>query len=105
VFAVLGVIKPCTRSYTRTLRFLIPRSCAYLDSLDKFGLQAKSGCKNKCLARAGFGLQNEAHFSYGKDELKVKIANAVNISEKALIVYFSIPDKMYGRCCSEAKFS
>jgi len=28
--AILGVIKPCTCSYTRTLRFLIPRSCAYL---------------------------------------------------------------------------
>jgi len=56
--AILGVIKSCTCSYTRTLRFLIPRSCAYLDSLGKFGFRAKSGFKNKC--RAGFGLQNEA---------------------------------------------
>jgi len=56
VIAVLGVIKPCTCSYTRTLRFLIPRSCAYLDSLGKFGLRVKSGFKNKCWARARFGL-------------------------------------------------
>jgi len=37
VIAVLGVIKPCTCSYTLTIRFLIHRSCAYLDSHGKFG--------------------------------------------------------------------
>jgi len=40
VVAVLGVIKPCTCGYTRTLRFLIPCSCAYLDSFGKFGFRA-----------------------------------------------------------------
>jgi len=40
VVAVLDVIKPCTCSYTRTLRFSIPRSCAYLDSLGEFGFRA-----------------------------------------------------------------
>jgi len=40
VNTILGVIKPSTRSYTRTLRFWIPRSCAYLDSLGKFGFRA-----------------------------------------------------------------
>jgi len=35
VVAILGVLKPCTCSYTRrpTLRFLMPRSCTYLASL------------------------------------------------------------------------
>jgi len=61
VVATLGEIKSCTCSYTRTLHFLILRSCAYLDSLGKFVFQAKSGFKNKCRARAGFGPQNEAH--------------------------------------------
>jgi len=37
--AISGVIKLCTCSYTRTLRFLILRSCAYRDSLGKFGFQ------------------------------------------------------------------
>jgi len=40
VIAILGVIKTCTCSYTRTLPFLIPRSCAFLDSLGKFGFRA-----------------------------------------------------------------
>jgi len=40
VVAILGVIKPCACSYIRTLRFLIPRSCAYLDSLGKFDFRA-----------------------------------------------------------------
>jgi len=40
VIAILGVIKPCTCSYARTLRFLIPCSDAYLDSLGKFGFRA-----------------------------------------------------------------
>jgi len=51
VVAVLCVTKTCTCSYTRTLRFLIPRSCAYLDSLGKFGIGPKSGFKNKCRVR------------------------------------------------------
>ena len=66
VIALLGVIKSCTCSYTRTLRFLIPRSCAYLGSVNlSSGLNcraicwAKLGFKSKC--RAGFGLQTEAH--------------------------------------------
>ena len=50
------VITSCTCSYNRTLHFLIPRSCVYLHSLGKFGFRAKSGFKNKCWARAGFGL-------------------------------------------------
>jgi len=61
VIAILGVIKSCTCSYTRTLRFLIHRSCPCLDSLGKFDFRAKSGFKHKCRARAGFGLQNEAY--------------------------------------------
>jgi len=38
--AILGLIKPCPSSYTRTLCFFIPRSCTYLDSLRKFGFRA-----------------------------------------------------------------
>jgi len=52
VIAILGVIKPCTCSYVRALRFLIPCSYAYLDSLGKFGLRASK----KCRIQAGFGL-------------------------------------------------
>jgi len=52
VFAVLGVIKPCTRSYTRTLRYLMPRSCAYLDSLGEFGF----GLNRASKTNVGFGL-------------------------------------------------
>jgi len=37
--AILSMIKPCTCSYNRTL-LLIPNSCAYLDSLGKFGFRA-----------------------------------------------------------------
>jgi len=55
VVAFFGVIKSSVCSYTRT-RFLIPRSCAYLDSLGKFSFRAKLRFKNKCRARAGFGL-------------------------------------------------
>jgi len=40
VFAILGVIKSCTYSSTRTLHLLIPCSCTYLDSLGKFGFGA-----------------------------------------------------------------
>jgi len=40
VVVILGVIKRRTCSYTRTLRFLITRSCTYLDSLGKFGFRA-----------------------------------------------------------------
>jgi len=40
VVAILGVIKLWTCSYTRTLRFLLPRSCTYLNSLGKFGFRA-----------------------------------------------------------------
>jgi len=57
--AILGVIKPCTCSYSCTFRFSIPCSCAYLDLLGKFGFP-KSGFKNKCRPRVGFGLQNKA---------------------------------------------
>jgi len=32
------------------------RSCAYLESLDKLAFGPKSGFKNWCRARAGFGL-------------------------------------------------
>ena len=61
MIAVLDVIKSCTCSYTRTQRFLVPRSCVYLDSLGKLGFRAKSGFKTKCRARAEFGLQNEVN--------------------------------------------
>jgi len=37
VVAIFGVIKPCTCRYTVYTTFLIPRSCAYFDSLGKFG--------------------------------------------------------------------
>jgi len=37
---ILGVIKPCTCSYTRTLHFLIPCTYAYLVSFNKFGFWA-----------------------------------------------------------------
>jgi len=55
VVAILGVVKPCTCSYARTLEFLIPCSYtrdfgspqllltfgyAYLDSLSKFEFRA-----------------------------------------------------------------
>ena len=52
--------KPCTCSYTSTQHFLILRSCAYIDSLGKFGFRALIGLQKKCRARAGFGLQNKA---------------------------------------------
>jgi len=48
VIAILVVIKSCTCSYTSTRRLLIPRSCAYLDSLGNFGFRVKLGFKNKC---------------------------------------------------------
>jgi len=35
VIIILGVIKPCTCNYTPTPLFVIPRSCAYIDSLGK----------------------------------------------------------------------
>jgi len=63
VIAIMVVIKSCTRSYICTLRFSITRICAYLDSLGKFGFRSKSGSKNKCRARAGFGFQNEPHYN------------------------------------------
>jgi len=40
VKVIAGVIKSCTCSYTRTLLFLVSRSCAYLDSLGKFDFRA-----------------------------------------------------------------
>jgi len=48
--------KPCTCSYTRTQRFLLLRSCAYLNLSVNLAFGPKSGFKNKCRARAGFGL-------------------------------------------------
>jgi len=42
VVAILGAIKSCTCSYARKLRVL-PRSCAYFDSLGKFGFRAWIG--------------------------------------------------------------
>jgi len=54
LISILGVTKSCTWSYTRTLRVLIPCSCAYLHSLRKCDFRAISGFKNIC--RAGFGL-------------------------------------------------
>jgi len=38
--AILGMIKPYTCSYTRTLRFFITCSSAYLYSLGNFGFRA-----------------------------------------------------------------
>jgi len=50
---------------TRTLRFLILCSCAYLDSLGKFGFRAYIGLQKQMSVsgrvRAEFDLQNEAH--------------------------------------------
>ena len=48
--------RPC--SYTRTPRYLTPRSGAYLDSLGNFRFRDKSGFKHICRARVGFGLVN-----------------------------------------------
>jgi len=50
-----GCDKPCTCSYTRT-RFLLLRTCAYLDSLGNLAFRPQSGFKNKCRARARLGL-------------------------------------------------
>ena len=58
--------KPCTCNYTWPQHFLLLRSCAYLNSLGKFGFQAKIGHKkqmsgsSRVRARAGFRLRNEA---------------------------------------------
>jgi len=44
-------------SYTRTQRFLLLRSCAYLKTLSvNLAFGSKSGFKNKCRAQARFGL-------------------------------------------------
>ena len=51
-----GCDKPCTCSYTRTQRFLMLRSCAYLNSSVNLAFRPKSGFKNKCRAGAVFGL-------------------------------------------------
>jgi len=40
VVVILCMIKPRTCSYTRTLHFLTPCSCAYHDSLGKFCFRA-----------------------------------------------------------------
>jgi len=50
------VIKSYTCSYTRTLRFLIFRSCTYLDSLGKMAFGPKLGFRNKFRTRVKFGL-------------------------------------------------
>jgi len=59
--------KPCSCNYICTQRFLLLRSCAYLNSLCKFGFQAwielqkqMSGSGLWFGARDGFRLQNEA---------------------------------------------
>jgi len=39
VIAILGMIRPCTCSYTLTLHLLIHHSCAYQDPLGKFGFR------------------------------------------------------------------
>jgi len=65
VIVILGVIKPCTYTYTRILRDLITRSCAYLDSLGNLAYRPKSGFKNKL--RAGFGLQIKANLQLWLD--------------------------------------
>ena len=49
--------KPCTCNYTCTQRFLLLRSCAYLETpLVNLTFRPKTGFRNKCRARAGFGL-------------------------------------------------
>ena len=59
----LGLINLCTYSCIRTAytTFLIPCSSHILTYLVKVAFGPKSSFKNKCRARAGFELQNEAH--------------------------------------------
>ena len=51
-----GYATACTCNYICTQRFLLFRSCAYLNSLGKVGFQAKIWFQNKCRARPRFGL-------------------------------------------------
>jgi len=60
VFAILNVIKPCSYSYTRTLLFWYPVVALILTRSANLAFGPKSGFKNKCQARARFGLQNDA---------------------------------------------
>jgi len=59
VVAILGVIKPCTCNYTRTLRFLTPADAYILTHLVNlaFGLQnymSSSGFKVRPVYNSGF---------------------------------------------------
>jgi len=61
VIAISGVIKPCTWSYTQTLRFWYPAVAHIFTHTANLASGPKSGFKNKCRTRAGFGLHNGAH--------------------------------------------
>jgi len=56
VVAILGVIKPCTCGYARTLRFWYPKVAHILPHSVNLVFGTKSGFKNKYRARVG--LQN-----------------------------------------------
>jgi len=56
VTAILDVIKPCTYSYTRTLRFWCHAVAHSLTHSADFAFGSISGFKKKCRARARFGL-------------------------------------------------
>jgi len=76
---VLGVIKPCTCSYTRTLRFLYPVVTPILTHSVNlaFGLNRASKTNVELgpdlglwfRARAGFGLQNHARLQLWAEQL------------------------------------
>ena len=79
VVAILGVIKPCPCSYTRMLRFLILRTCAYLDSLGKFSFRAWIGLRTPMSGSGqvracdfGFGLQIGARLELSWLRLKTR---------------------------------
>jgi len=74
VIAILGLIKSSTCIYTRTLRFLIPRCCAYLDSLGKFGFRAKSAFKMRSIYNPARGL------SYGQFMQKLYSCSILDVN-------------------------